>query len=775
MAEGPGPIEQVLQESSPQLAFLTPREIAGEWTRVFGEAAARVPQPYWLFAEDEQRPLALGYPHAASGEWEVFCREVGRLVDAEAANRRALAANEQLDKSGLIELRRVVASRIADYLENAILHDYGQRLPEIFWLALTAEIGDRVHAATLAEQAAFPQIGQRNLDELRYLLAQRLAEVAHRGETEAFSRLRRSEGLEVPAASRAFARLLREDLLPFAESHVGCDVRRTNSFLHGFVRVDAGWARRLLNTLNQQILNLREKDPGFDQVLQVMDPEGPSLPRERLVLCRAVLELLPLWPHPETPHPSPELRSIAQELAVRCRRYEVISALRRRVIPVESRAERVTARLQGRPVQLSSFTRPLSFTAVGVVSSVVQRYGMVYDLVEFTQLLEALRRRGRAAEETAMRQMVRFLGQVDVLRGRFRLTFEKFLGDGAFYSGRSARSMLGMASELRLLYERLRRQGFPFDRGMRIALNVGSYHLLPMVTATAERPQYEFFGHGIVELGRLTTGKRTHEVEDIADFLIASGYDVHEVLQFLEPVRKSSRAPEGVRDRPYAAYIAENGELVNQGTVLTEDFVRALDVELGQQQLFVTHAFAAAWVVLSPGDPTGSQPWLGLRALGVARLKGLDAMPLVEAVTFESAPGELEPLPEGLALLHAIQQQGGEGGGSPAEAAVSTPVVDPRLCVVGVLDEVGHRVWYIGLFQDEMGALDHAFRVALNPVGLNEGDAPEVWLFQRRGELAMLYQGLRRDSEGALMPLEPLRGRDGYFACLLAAPHRSPA
>ena len=103
-----------------------------------------------------------------------------------------------------------------------------------------------------------------------------------------------------------------------------------------------------------------------------------------------------------------------------------------------------------------------------------------------------------------MRQRVRFHGQEDVLRGRFRLKFEKFLGDGAFYSGRSARSLLGMASELRLLYERLRRQGFGFDRGMRIAVNVGSYHLLPMVTATAERPQYEFFGRHR-RAGRLTS------------------------------------------------------------------------------------------------------------------------------------------------------------------------------------------------------------------------------------------------------------------------------
>ena len=206
--------------------------------------------------------------------------------------------------------------------------------------------------------------------------------------------------------------------------------------------------------------------------------------------------------------------------------------------------------------------------------------------------------------------------------------------------------------------------------------------------------------------------------------------------------------------------------------MLTEAFVRDLEVELGPQQLFTTHAHNARWVVLPPLEPAGGQPWVGLRSLGIARLKGLDAMPLIESVSFEVAPGELEPLPEGVPLLHAVQEQ----GGTDAETGTAPPVVvDRRLCVVSVLDEAPKRVWYIGFYQDETGALEHAFRVALNPVGLNEGDSPEVWLFQRRGELAMLYQGLRRDSEGALVPLESLRGHDGYFTCLLAAPHRSPS
>jgi hypothetical protein len=64
--------------------------------------------------------------------------------------------------------------------------------------------------------------------------------------------------------------------------------------------------------------------------------------------------------------------------------------------------------------------------------------------------------------------------------------------------------------------------------------------------------------------------------------------------------------------------------------------------------------------------------------------------------------------------------------------------------------------------------------VKLAPVGLKDGEPFESWLFQHRADLAKLYQGLRRQSVGATVPLEDLRRRDGYFTCLLATPHRSP-
>ena len=769
----PATVEEALRQGESRLTFLTPAERAGGWRALFGDAAAAVPSPYWLFSEAEQAPLVLGFPLRVSPTWEAFGREVTRLLEAEAAYRRSLALHEEVSKAPLVEHRRLLAGRVAEILENAYLHDYGQRLPEIFLLVLTREVAERLRPVVRTLATNTPEIPPRTVDEIRYAIAQRMADVTLRGRTHALDRLRRADAQPPGSASRAFADLVRSDLIPFAEIRFGAEMKELHSFLQGHLHLDAARFQGLVRTATEQIQGLRAQDPNFDRVLASIDPEAPGLPAERLLFSASVLDLVEIWPHPRTPKLSADLHRLLGDLATRCKRFEVLSVLRDRIFPVSERGFRIVTQVQGQVAQLSSSTRPLDFTTPGVLPSVVRRYGLLYDLVEFTQLIEELRRRGRSTEEQAMRLMVRFLARVDEIRARHRLRFEKFLGDGAFYSARSARGTFLASAELRLLYERMRAQGFPFDRGLRLAVNVGTYHLLPMFSASGERLHFEFFGHGLVELARLTTGKTTHEVEDIADFLIASGYDLHKVLQFLEPVRHTTRFTEFVKDRPYAAYIAENGELVNLGGVVTEGFLRDLEAEWGDQPVMKVDHQGARWLLLATAPEGNDAPWVGLRALGTARLKGLDPTQLAEVVVFEQPPPDATPLERGGPLLQMLQLLSGAGLDT-TEVGAARGEVDARLCVVSVLEDETTRTWYIGRFEDEVEALMNAFRVKLAPVGLKDGEPFEAWLFQRRDDLAKLYHGLRRHSSGATVPLEDLRRRDGYFTCLLAMPHRSP-
>ncbi len=769
-----GLIEQALQQDASRLVFLTPGERAGRWRECFGEASARVPQPYWLYSDADQNPLILGYPLRVSNQWETFLWDIARLIDAEVAYRKALTQRQEVSKSLLVEQRRLMVGKVAEILENTYQHDYGQRLPEVFFLVLTREISVRVLAATRALASSSPELRPQAIDEIRYGTAQRLADVTHRARTEALDRLRQTEALQPTPASRLFLDLLRDDLFPFAEVRLGSDLRELTSYLQGHLKLDANRFRALFRATSEQLDALRGQDPSFDSVLGAMDPEAPKLPADRLLFSKAVLNLIEIWKHPGTPRLSSDMRRLLADLAQRCRRFEVIGALRDRIVPINEHGSRTVTEMHGRVVQLSSSTRPLDFTSPGVLPSAVRRYGLLYDLVEFTALLEELRRRGHTSEEAAIRQMVRFLARVDEIRVRHRLKFEKFLGDGSFYSARSASAVFLAAAELRVLYEGTRRQGFSFDRGLRIAVNVGTYHLLPMVSASANKPHFEFFGHGLVELARLTTGKTTHEVEDITDFLLASGYDLHRVIEFLEPVRHAIRFADILKDRPYAAFLAENGELVNLGGVVTESLLHDLEAEWVERPMADGEAFGTRWLLLATGPADQGAPWIGLHWLGTARLKGLEPTPLAEFVVFEQQPPGVTPLPIGSPLLRTLLRLSGADRDA-ADADTPEPAdLDPKLCVVSALEDETTRTWYIGRFEDEVEALLNAFRVKLSPVGLKDGEPFEAWLFQRRGDLAKLYQGLRRGSSGATVPLEDLRRRDGYFTCLLATPHRSP-
>ncbi|MGE5237136.1 MAG: hypothetical protein ACM3O7_12395 [Acidobacteriota bacterium] len=767
-------IEQVLQQNEATTTFLTASDRAGGWRRAFGDAASSVPEPYWLFSEDEQTPLVLGFPLTVSSAWESFCRDLARLVESETLYRCALLLEEPTSKPALVEQRYAVAHRLAELTENALLHDHGRRLPGILLFAVSNEMADNLRAASRTIFTRAPKLPARTADEVRYAVAQRLADITHRAEQEAVSRLQRWGVAEPRPATLSFTRQLLADLLPIAEARIGPDLKELDAYLQGYFKVDPARFHKLLSASATQLDGVRRRDPSFDRVLKLLDPDSAGAPSRQLFFAPSALDLIASWGHADMPRLSTDMIRLLQDLTGRLKRFEVITSLRARLYPVTTRGVRAATRLLGQFVRLSTFTRPLDFTAVGVVESTVRRYGLVYDLVEFTQINEELRRRGRGTEENALRFMVRFQDQVDDIRSRYRLKFEKFLGDGAFYSARSAKSVLLGAAEIRILYERLRHQGFPFDRGLRLAINVGTYHLLPMGADADERTRFEFFGHGLVELARLTTGKTALEVEDIADFLIASGYDVHRVLDFLEPVRHGSRFPDHVRERPYAAYLSENEELVNLGGVATEGFLRDLEAEW-TGPIAVVERFGLRWLLLPLDSNRLEGPWLGLRALGTARLKGLEPTPLAETVVFEEPPEGLSILPEGSFLVQTLQELAGRTD-QPLEPEVLARAVtpDPSLCVVSTLEAEQARLWYIGQYREEVDALLHAFTIPLQTVDLLDGEPFEAWLFRRRGELAMLYQGLCRDSTGTSVPLDTLRSREGYFTCLLTAPLRSP-
>jgi len=422
---------------------------------------------------------------------------------------------------------------------------------------------------------------------------------------------------------------------------------------------------------------------------------------------------------------------------------------------------------------IAGSTRPFDFTAPGVVSSAVQRFGLIYDLTNFTQTLEEVRKKGRLEEERALRFMYIFQSRLEEIRSRRRLNFEKFLGDGAFYSARRGLRVLAAACEIQCLYDELRSSGFPFDLGMRIAINFGSYQLLPMWTREPQVSGFEFFGHGIVELARLSTGKSIRELEQIAEFLIYSGYDPPQVDSFLEPLMQArGKVVESAKSRRYSATLDPRGELINEGVVLTLPFLSEIERQIEDRDFWVVEFDGLRWVAFEIDPGSGGTLLVGLRYMGVARLKGLEPTELIEAVVWPQKPKKIRRIPFELPFIGLLRRLA--NADEQAQDREEDINISEDLVVLTFLESRGRRRWIFGEYRASDDVLLHAIHIPIKAEDLSDDGVIEVWLLKNRFGLAKIYESLRRETSGLSTPLTSLRKKKDYMACYLAAPHRAP-
>jgi len=191
-----------------------------------------------------------------------------------------------------------------------------------------------------------------------------------------------------------------------------------------------------------------------------------------------------------------------------------------------------------------------------------------------------------------------------------------------------------MAIELQRYYKRALREGFPFDRGMRIALNYGEYRLLPIEEGSfGGTRRYEFFGHGIVELSRLASGKTMREIQEIKHLLIGQGYESSAVEEFFAPAARKNidLVDKDEEERRFYCYINQNGALINEGIVATRELLSQLDRSEQVETLFQGQDGSRSYFAFRLGRGA-EELWFGVRKLGLANLKGLEQMPIYEVV-----------------------------------------------------------------------------------------------------------------------------------------------
>ncbi len=767
---GSNPFDRVLREDLRSPQYLTPEEVQGGWRELFPALAACLPAPYPIFGRDEERIVTWGYPVLVSGGIQQLRRELERLVHVEVEHRRAGAGRQ--GKVQVTAQRARYQQGLATVFGNTLVNDYGRGLVEVFLLFHSCDVNRALGQVPKLMRLADAAVARPAIEDARQAIAGVLADLLQRSAHGAADELRRlAEGPAPPRPSPLLGELCRDQLL-LAESRPPTELAQLDGYLRLRYRQDARGVGATLDQVARRLRDLLLRQPELRELLQHSTGSAIEPGAGRALLEPRLLDALEASGLAEAIGLSQMLIELLSGLGLRLKVFELVAALRSRVLPMERQASQLVLAGPSSATPIAPTTRPFDFASPGVVESSVERFGLIYDLTNFTALLEGVRKAGVRAEERALQLMFVFQGQLEQIRRRRRLSFEKFLGDGAFYSSRRALRVIAAACEIQRAYDRLREVGFSFDQGIRLAMNFGSYHLLPMLAGGDGRHRFEFFGHGLVELVRLTTGKSTREVEEIAEFLIHSGYDGAQVDAFLAPIISARGGGTRSSQRRYSASLDGRGELVNEGMVLTVGFLGQLESELELASVALVEADGSRWLVfpIDPGMP--DTLYVGLRFLGVARLKGLAPMELVEAAVWPESPAEAEvvevtgPL---LELLRRLAQ-------TPEASAPETPPegLIPEHLVVVTYTEGDERRWVFGEYRDSDDVLLHAIQVPLQAPQLGPDEPVEMWLFRNRARLARLYLGFRRETSGMSIPLSTLRGRDDQVACFLAAPHRAP-
>jgi hypothetical protein len=605
---------------------------AEELLRVLPGAELLLPHPQRIFLEDELATPLVGFPVLVSEGTEAFRHALEEYVDAEIRVQLQIRRGRPVEPKPRDRAWEIYATLLTRITENAARSSYSRRYPSILWLHHSQAVASCFRELPLRVRRLDLEFGRGQGDRLKYELLERYLD---RVLALTYDTIHRVADEAEESESELFPDLLtrmRDNVLILTEEHVGPDLAELTSYFRGHLEVEPSGFREQLAALSEW----HRREWAGNEVLRAAGrhllgqrPEGEADELLKRPGYASFLAALPSYPN-ERLLP-PDRVALWESLLLRLKEFELLAALRRQVYPVRrvddglvGEAPRQRHGWVARPLRLSPSTRPIEFTSPWIVDPLVSRFGLIYDIADFSAIVSLLRYAGRHEEDRSYRSIFLFQRRINRMADFHRLKLEKYLGDGALYSARHPRRVLAAAIHLQRFYRRALRERFPFDRGLRIALNFGHYRLLPVEEGLEEQSRrYEFFGRGIIELSRLVSGKTAHALEEIKTFLLTLGYSATEVDRFFAPLaeRRLDLVDVVEEARDFYAYINNSGTLINEGIVATDAFVEQL-AEVGVADLGSAQLGERSYVHFTIDEGSGKLA-VGLRRLGVAQLKGL--------------------------------------------------------------------------------------------------------------------------------------------------------
>lgn len=592
-----------------------------------GRSASMLPVPAKIFLLDELQPKGYGFPLMKSPVLDDLETRMQRWLDEELFTR-GTASSRTGDLLASYSEQTVRLARNAH--ESSVLADYHS----VFWLLHTQQTARLF--TTFVRHAMDTGMPRDEAERLRYTLHTKWA-----------SAMRESH-----APIHGFLELVLDNALVAAEEFVSPDLRELRGYFTAYLRRDFATFRKAFDAMRNTAAELIARDRVLRRAVTLLGYPDSAIPPALSLLDPRLRELL-------AEHPSfvvPPEAALLETASRRILEVFLVQALRRGIIWMTTTAEGDNVADDNSGTVYSRAIRPMNFGRRGVVEPIVYRYGLVYDITSFTETLGEIARGGKGEEQSSYRQMLEFQRELADISRRHGLQFEKFLGDGAFYTSRRAIRTVQAAIAIQQFYAAKRKAGFAFNRGMRIALNYGYYRLLPMQVSADGTQLMEFYGPGIVELSRLTTGKTTRELEDVQHLLLSHGYDQNDVHRFFAPLSRSADSLDDVQQqREFYAYVNENRHLINEGIVVSIPFVKQLSTEITEdaQKLY---RLRTPWSVYL-GVPASDGGYLGIRLLGSVTLKGIGAQEIGEVVWLTAEQPEISLVDESKPLLQLLQQE----------------------------------------------------------------------------------------------------------------------
>jgi len=755
--------------------FLLPTDVERTLRELFVEPERLLPQPYKIFPADETLAPSLGFPVLDAP----VMKDLEQKLDRWLAEETAWQVNRALQKD---KAQAAFASYIGTLMkvaENALVSNLLSDYHAIFWLAHSLDVARHFSSLPRRISARDTQTGRALGDTLKYRIFGRWVSETREQMNQLAARVGTMlEGEETRGLQ--FFRLLQDDVLIFTEEFLGPDLRELRSFVVGYLRRDFTVFRDSFERLRAAANEALQRERTFRVALSLFGANPEQGITLALLLDPKFQTFLFEQPGAQNAL-SREEREQFQLIARRVQEFAVLNQLRRGIVWMSLMPDGAVVSADRRTgMSYSRSTRPMDFGRSGVVDPMVHRFGMIYDISAFSETLGSIRRGGEKEEIRSYRQMLLFQRRLDNIAQRHLLQFEKFLGDGAFYTTRRALRLTRAAIEIQRFYGEMKRKGFSFNKGLRIALNYGYYRLLPMKTSPEAGDRItEFYGHGIVELSRLTTGKANKEIEEIASFLVAHGYDPQKVQQFFAPLSRGVDVIDHRQHaREYYAYIDANGGLVNEGIVSSMSFIQELSNEIGAEGAAISRIRTAYGNYLAFSPTLPGVEYVGARLLGMVSLKGLDKVEVAEIVGFSDGEAEeVTPIESNEPFVRLLRQEFHQeqeelGGGiwearavTTTERLIQTEIV---ICIKNDSEDLGDEVM--------IGEWDPRSDDVHRPLRLPRGDFQR--LFALKGELSAellagrkatvreMYERLSTKSLAPALALAPYRD-EGYDAYIL--------